>query len=67
MEYFLKIIKEHPVFYIIALSLIATILIINNTLEFAERVINNHFLLVFSLIVFYFLVLIAINEERKRK
>lgn len=66
MDYFLETIRKHKNVYIIIISLIATILIINNFLEFAERIINNRLLLIFSLVVFYFLVYIAIKEEMKR-
>ena len=67
MNYFLDLVEKHKFMYIIIISLIATILIINSTLEFAERVINNLALLLVSLLVFYFLVHIAINEEVKKK
>ena len=67
MNYFLIIIKKHKFIYILIISLVVTVLTINNILEFAERIINNHFLLVFSIIVFYFLAQLAIKEEIKRK
>ena len=67
MDYFLAIIKKHKFIYIVIIGLTFTILMVNNILEFAERVINNHLLLVISLVIFYFLVLIAIRKETKNK
>lgn len=67
MNYFLNMIEKHKFIYIIIISLIATVLIVNSALEFAERVINNLTLLLVSLLVFYFLVHIAINEEVKKE
>ncbi len=67
MGYFLGLAREYPVLFIISVSLVATVLIINSAFYFAERIINNRLLLVFSLVVFYFLVRIAITEEVKKK
>ena len=67
MDYFLGIIRKYKFFYILIISFIATVLVMNNAIEFAERVINNKFLLIFSLLVFYSLVQLAIRKELKRK
>lgn len=67
MNYFLKLIEKHKFLYIVSLSVVVTVLLVNNTLDFAERVINNKLLLIISLVVFYFLVQIAINEEVKNE
>ena len=63
MEYFLHSLKKHKFMYIIVLSVIATVILFNATLDFAERVINNPILLLFSLLVFYFFVHIAVKQE----
>jgi|TARA_Y100000310_G_C20367184_1_gene661765 hypothetical protein len=65
-----SIIKKHPKTYIITISLIATIFIINETLEFAERINSNILLTILSLIIFYFFARIIIGEridENKKK
>ncbi|MBU90749.1 hypothetical protein CMO94_04355 [Candidatus Woesearchaeota archaeon] len=70
MEEIWSIIKKHPKTYIITISLIATIFIINETLEFAERINSNILLTILSLIIFYFFARIIIGEridENKKK
>lgn len=62
----MRLLQGHKFAYLVIVSLIATVLIINTTLDFAERVINNHLLLLFSLLVFYFLVQLAIRKELRR-
>lgn len=66
MNYFLDLLERHKFIYIIIISLIATVLIVNSTLEFTERVINNHLLLILSLVIFYFLTSLAIRKETRR-
>lgn len=66
MNFFVDLTKKHRFLYILTISLLATVAIINTSLEFAERVIKNPVLLVFSLVVFVFLVHIAITEEIKK-
>lgn len=66
MEYFLRLLQEHRFAYLVIVSLIATVLIINTTLEFAERVINNRLLLLYSMLVFYFLVQLALRKEIRK-
>jgi len=65
MEYIWRIIKKYPKTNIIVVSLIATILIINETLGFAEKIRGNIFLIILSLIIFYFFVRIIIEEKIK--
>ncbi len=65
MEDVWKIIKKYPKTYIIIISLITTILIVNETLEFAERLRKNTLLAILSLIIFYFFVRIIIEERIK--
>ncbi|MBI2523438.1 hypothetical protein HYW19_03540 [Candidatus Woesearchaeota archaeon] len=65
MEEIWVIIRKHPKTYIIMIALIATIVIINETLEFAERISNNILLTVLSLIIFYFFARIIIEEKIK--
>lgn len=67
MNYFLSFIQEHKFAYIVAISLISTVLIVNSTIEFTERIINNPLLLTLSLAVFYFLFWSAIKIETERK
>ena len=65
MEYIWRIIKKYPKTNIIVVSLIATILIINETLGFAEKIRGNIFLIILSLIIFYFFIRIIIEEKIK--
>lgn len=67
MNYFLSFIKEHKFAYILITSVIAIVLIVNNALQFAERVINNRFLLILSILGFYFLVWFAIKKETTKR
>lgn len=67
MDYFLNLVREHKFAYIVIISIVATILILNNAIEFAERIINHRLLLVLSLAVFYVLVWLSIKTESKRK
>jgi len=67
MNYFFTIIRKQRVLYIIIISLTATVLIINTTLEFTERIIRNPILLIVSLLVFYTFTLLAIEYERKKQ
>jgi hypothetical protein len=67
MDYFFRFVKKHKFAYIVTISVVATVLILNNAIEFAERIINNTYLLIFSLMVFYFLVRMAIIIETKKK
>ncbi len=64
MDEILDIVKKYPKTYIITVSIIATILIVNETLNFAERIINNTFLGVLSIIIFYFFVRVIIENEK---
>lgn len=53
MEDIWRVIKKYPKTNIIVVSLIATILIINETLEFTERLKWNIPLIILSLILFF--------------
>jgi len=61
MDKYLNLLKRDKVIYVLVLSLIITVLIINNTLQFIEVVKQNIMLFLFSLIVFYFMVIISIK------
>jgi len=61
MDKYLNLLKKDSVVYILVLSLIATILIINNTIQFFEIVKGKIMLILFSLLVFYFMVIISIK------
>ena len=65
MEEIWSIIRKHPKTYILTIALIATIIIINESLEFAERISNNILLTILSLIIFYFFARIIIEERIK--
>ena len=67
MNYFLRLIEKHKFAYIVVISAIATVLVLNSAIEFAERIIKNSFLLMFSLLAFISLVWVAIKIETKRK
>ena len=67
MNYFLRVIEKHKFAYIVVISAIATVLVLNSAIEFAERIIKNSFLLMFSLLAFISLVWVAIKIETKRK
>jgi len=63
MQRFLDILKRSKYQYVIALSLVTTIILINSILDFTDRIKGNKFLIVLSLIIFYFFVVISIKEE----
>ncbi len=63
MQPFLKALKKDKVNYIIAISLVTTVILIDTALDFAEKIINNPILLLLSIAIFYFFVRIAIKEE----
>lgn len=63
MQPFLKVLKRNKFSYIIAISLVTTVILVDTVLDFSEKVINNPTLLLFSIAVFYFLIRIAIKEK----
>ena len=65
MDDFWNIIKGHKKLYIITIAVVATILIINSSIDFAEKLKKNTILVFISLCIFYFLARILIKEEIK--
>jgi len=63
MQRFLDTLKKSKYLYIIAVSLVTTIILINSVSDFTDRIKNNKFLIVLSLVIFYFFVVISIKEE----
>lgn len=63
MANFVDLLRRNRVLYVFALSLVTTVLLINEGLEFAENIKRNIMLALFSLVVFYFLVRIAIEGK----
>ncbi len=63
MQRFLDVLKRSKYSYIIAVSLVTTIILINSILDFTDRIKDNKFLIVLSLVIFYFFVVISIKEE----
>ncbi|MEK6826093.1 MAG: hypothetical protein AABX90_00515 [Nanoarchaeota archaeon] len=63
LENFLNILKRNRLQYVIAISLVATVILINSLVDFADRIIKNSFLSVLSAIIFIFFVIIPIKEE----
>ena len=60
---FLDILRYNKYYYIITLSLVTTIIIINETVNFTERIIRHPMLLFGGLMVFFILVRTAFKEE----
>ena len=60
-----KAIKKYQKLYILIVSALATIILVNETLNFVERIINNVFLGILSLLIFYFLTWVIIKEKIK--
>ena len=65
MDDFWNIIRSHKKLYIITMSIVATILIINSSIDFATKLKENIMLVFVSLCIFYFLARILIKEEMK--
>ncbi len=65
MNHFLNILKKSTFLYFVGASLITTILIITNAFVYTEIIKNNIWLLVLSLIIFYFLFSFAVKREIK--
>lgn len=63
MQRFLDILKRNRYQYVIAVSLVTMVILINNLVDFAEKIRSNLFLLSISLAVFYFFITISIREE----
>ncbi len=63
MQHFLNVLKKNKYHYIIAISIITTIILVNSILDFADKIKRNPLLLSFSLLIFYFFVTISIKEE----
>jgi len=55
-------IQRHPKTYILLVSAAATFLVVNETLDFVQKVSQSRMLLVFSIITFYFFNVIIIEE-----
>ena len=67
MEEIWEVIRQYPKTYVLLVSLAGTVLIVNESLNFAERLINSKILLVVSLAIFYFLAQTIIFERKRRK
>ena len=63
MEWVFQQFKKNPIIYTLAISAFATIVIVNETLQFAERVEGHMMLLAFSLIILYILAKYCINKQ----
>lgn len=63
MDEIWEIIQKYPKTYIVTISLVATVILINESLDFAERVSKNMLLLSLSIIIFYFFARILIEEK----
>lgn len=63
MQKFLDSFKKHKNVYIVILSLITTIILINEIFDFTERILNNYLILLFSSIIFLFLIYTSIKRR----
>lgn len=63
MAGFLDALRVNKGLYVLALSAITTIVLINETFNFAEKVLASKMLSIFSLLVFVLLFNIAVKEK----
>ena len=63
VQTFLDLLKRNKYPYIVAASLIAAIVLINNVLDFADKIIKNPLLLSLGVVIFIFFITISIKEE----
>jgi len=59
----LDIFKQNPRLYIITFGIATTIVLINQGIDFAEKVINNPLLAIISILVFFVFVELAIRTR----
>jgi len=55
--------KKNKYLYVLVLSIVATVVLINEALDFSGKVIGNKMLIIFSLLVFVFLFNIAVKSR----
>ncbi len=55
--------KKNKYLYVLVLSLVTTVVLINETLDFSGKIMENKMLIIFSLLVFVFLFSIAVNSR----
>ena len=67
MQAFLDLTKRNRYIYITAISLVTTIILVNNVIDFTDKIIKNPLLLSLSLVIFYFFTTISIQEEIWKK
>lgn len=63
MSKFVDLLKKNRLTYTLVLSLVTTIVLVNQTLAFVEKVSQSVLLTAFSILVFYFLFRIAVEEK----
>jgi len=63
MHQFLDSLKKNKYQYIIAISLVATAVIINNAVDFADKIIKKPLLMLISIAVLIFFISISMKEE----
>ena len=63
MQVFFDILRRRKYTYAITISLAATVLLLNEVIEFGEKVISNPVLLIYSLVILSIFVFISIKEE----
>ena len=57
-------IKRYKKTYIVLLAISGTIIIVNETLDFIDKLWGNTMLILFSLVVFYFFAIITLEEVK---
>lgn len=63
MEKFLESFKKYKYIYIIGISLITTIILINELFDFIHKVVNQPFILILSIMVLLFFIKFSINRR----
>ncbi len=60
---FLNVLKEYKGGYVVALSFVTTVVVINAMTDFAEKIISNPLLLLGSFVLFIFFLSVTIRQE----
>lgn len=61
MKNFLELVQGNKEAYVLVISFITTVIVVNGLIDFAEKLIKYHVLIIISLLLFYLLALIAIR------
>ncbi len=63
IDVFVEMLRKNRFGFIVIISFLSTIFLLNTLLDFTEKLISNYTLALFALIVFYFFVWISIKKK----